>query len=432
MVSAFRYLLLVIGGFTAGVVLAAPSEETYVDAIGFGGGSLSDADVTAVAVGAVAAVLVAMLCRRRRQVVTVLLLGCVLTGVVALPGAWSHDIHFATIGAGLLLGGLSVLCLGPQRLQRQTALSGAVVAGLCTAVPIAEYREFAAAVPGRYAEYVAVSEQPANPVWLWAAVLVVAALVAASVSGALDPAGDAVARWDIREPVVGAVLSVVAVVLYWSLDRALYSSTNDAGGGRWWFGVVVVPVVIVAALWLRQRTGMVLLAGAALFVSLRDAEKWVPAVWPMLLVPVVLVAFGTWLARRRPIPLAGIALLALCAASAVFERSPWDTVHMAAMLFGVPFAAAYTIVAALPSTAPVTATSLALPAVMSLPLMVEFGWTSYTPLTDDTGWTAYSSAPSGPSAWTVLSVSVSVVSLLACGAAMAWLQHRRSGGGVAP
>ncbi len=67
-----------------------------------------------------------------------------------------------------------------------------------------------------------------------------------------------------------------------------------------------------------------------------------------------------------------------------------------------------------------TATSLALPAVLALPLLAQFGWTAYTPLTDDpAGWS--------PSAWAWASVAASTAAVLACGAAMAWLGHRRAG-----
>ena len=59
-------------------------------------------------------------------------------------------------------------------------------------------------------------------------------------------------------------------------------------------------------------------------------------------------------------------------------------------------------------------------ALLALPLLAQFGWTAYTPLTDDpAGWS--------PSAWAWTSVGASTAAVLACGAAMAWLGHRRAG-----
>ena len=163
-----------------------------------------------------------------------------------------------------------------------------------------------------------------------------------------------------------------------------------------------------------------LLAATTMVVAVGGTVSWSPAAWPALLIAPALVAVGVWLGRRRPMPLIGVGLLALAAAAGIFDRPPWDNANFAATVLVVPFAAAYTIVASLPSTAPVTATSLALPAVLALPLLAQFGWTAYTPLTDDpAGWS--------PSAWAWTSVGASTAAVLACGAAMAWLGHRRAG-----
>lgn len=418
MVSALRYVLIVAGGVASGVVLGEPSVDTYID---FGSNAVFDSDVAAVAAGSIVAILVATVCRGRSQVAIAVLAGTLLVAIVALPGAWRYDTYPATIGAGLILGGLLTICRGPQLLSRQSVLSGAVVAGLLTASPIAEYRRFAAASPG-WAAYVEVSEQPANIVWLTSAIAVAVFTIVTAVIGGIDTGDDARA-WDTRELVAGVGIPFVAIILYWSFDRALYTPTSDFGQGRWIQGILIVPIVIIAALSLRNRSGKLLLAAAALLVSARAAEELTPGAWPILLIPSALVALGVWLGRRYPVPLVGIGVLALVAATAIFERAPWDNMHFVSTIFVLPCAAAYTIVSSLPSTATVTATSLTLPAVMALPLMIQFGWTAYTPLTE-----ANQAFPEDvPSTWTVMTVAASVASVIACGAAMAWLQYRRPG-----
>ncbi|AUM18666.1 MULTISPECIES: hypothetical protein [Rhodococcus] len=412
MASIFRYVLLVVGGFTAGLVLAAPSVDTYPLADGLLPGSVFTSDVAAAAAGALAALAVAAAVRRR--VLAVALVGAMVVAVVALPGGWRFDVYVATIGAGLLLGGLVVL--GAEKLH--AALSGAVVAGLLTAEPLAQFRELDSA-PQRYASYLAASVQPVNAVWLPLAIVTAVAAGVVALTAANDTAPVDASRARGREVAVGIGVPILGVGLYWSFHHALFS-LDDAREGRWLLGLVAVPVLIAAALWLRGRTGTVLLAATTMVVAVGGTVSWSPAAWPALLIAPALVAVGVWLGRRRPMPLIGVGLLALAAAAGIFDRPPWDNANFAATVLVVPFAAAYTIVASLPSTAPVTATSLALPAVLALPLLAQFGWTAYTPLTDDpAGWS--------PSAWAWTSVGASTAAVLACGAAMAWLGHRRAG-----
>ncbi|MGW3483007.1 hypothetical protein [Rhodococcus indonesiensis] len=407
MASIFRYVLLVVGGFTAGLVLAAPSVDTYPLADGLLPGPVFTSDVAAAAAGALAALAVAAAIRRR--VLRAALVGAMAVAVVALPGGWRFDVYVATIGAGLLLGALVVL--GAEKLH--TALAGAVVAGLLTAEPLAQFRELDSA-PQRYASYLAARVQPVDAVWLSLAIVAAVAAGVVALTAGNDTAPVARARG--REVAIGIGVPILGVGLYWSFHHALFS-LDDLGEGRWLWGLVAVPVLIAAALWLRGRTGVVLLAATGMVVAVGGAVSWSPAAWPALLIGPVLVAVGVWLGRRRPMPLVGVGLLALVAASGIFDRPPWDNVNFAATVLVVPFAAAYTIVASLPSTAPVTVTSLTPPAVLALPLLAQFGWTAYTPLADDpAGWS--------PSAWAWSSVGASTGAVLACGAAMAWLRYR--------
>jgi hypothetical protein len=386
-------------------------------AVGFGPGPVLTSAMTASALGAIVAALAAGI-RHRTPTAVAVVAGALAVIVVALPGAWRFDMYIATIGAGALLGGLVVTCFGMRRAQLQVVLTGAVVAGLVTAEPIAEFRDFTS-MPRRYADYVPVDTQPVDTVWLVLAAVTLVAGVSMWVVGQGDDASVDERRGSTRELLLGIGLPLVAVGLHRSFEDAVASlSAERPEAGKWVLGIVAVVVVIAAALWLRERSGMVLLAAMAFAVVGREAVPWSPGVWPLLSVPILLAGVGAWLGRRTPRPSAGIGVLAVVAALSIVGGSPWDAVHIAATLYVVPVAAAYTIVASLPSTTTVAATALALPAVMVLPLVAQFGWTGYTPLTQ---------APDGwsPNSWTWVSSAVPVIAVLALGAAMVWLQYRR-------
>ncbi len=421
MTTWLRIVLFAAGGYVAGVVLAAPDADTHPMVAGFGPGSVLTSATAASALGAIVAALVAAGTRHRTPTIVAVVAGALAVGVVALPGAWRFDMYIATIGAGALLGGLVVTCFGMRRARLQVVLVGAVVAGLVTAEPITEFRDFTS-MPRRYADYVPVGTQLVNTVWLVLAAITLVAGVSTWVVGRGDDVPVDERRGSGRELLIGIGLPLIGVGLHWSLENAVASlSAERPEAGRWVLGIVAVAVVIAAALLLRERSGMVLLAAMALAVVGREAVSWSPEVWPLLLVPILLAGVGAWLGRRTPRPLVGIGVLAVVVASSIVGSSPWDTVHIAATLFVVPVAAAYTIVATLPSTTTVTTTALALPAVMVLPLVAHFGWTDYTPLTHDPdGWS--------PNSWASVSSMVSVTALLALGAAMAWIQYRRPTG----
>lgn len=417
MATLFRYVLLVVGGYTAGVVLAAPAVGTYPMATGFGPDPALTSGLAAAAVGQMAAVLAAARIRHGYAAAAAVLVGAALVGLVALPRAWRFDVYVSAIWAGMLLGGLVVLCIGAGRVQQQTVLAGGVVAGLWTAVPMAQYRQFAAA-PREHAPYLAASTQPTHALWL---VLAAATLVTAGLTlfaGGAGPGFPGERKASARELAVGTGLPALGVGLYWSFSQAAAAlSTDSVEEGRWRLGMAAVPVTLAAALWLRERTGTVLLAALAVVLATGGAIAWAPDTWPLLAVPVLLVAAGAWLGRRAPRPLTGIGVLTLVAASELVERPPWDTVHLVVALVVAPAAAAYTLVACLPSTASVTATSLAVPAAMAVPLIARFGWATHAPLPEAAG--------AVPRWWTTMSVGVSVAAVLACGAAMAWLHRHR-------
>lgn len=413
-----KVVLLIVGGYTAAVVLGAPTVDTYPMATGFGPAPVMASAIAASATGAIVAALVAAGTRQRSLVIAAVLAGALLVAMVALPGAWRYDTYISAVGAGSLLGGLVVMCIGPRRVQLQAVLAAAGVAGLLTAEPIAEFRNFASA-PRRYADYVDVGSPPVNTVWLLLAVVTLVAGASMWVIGRGDTAPIGERRGSGREVLVGIGIPAVGMGLHWSFERAVMSSRAETPeAGRWLLGVVAVVLVIAAALWLRGRTGTVLLAAMALAVVGREAVSWSPTVWPLLLVPVVLAGVGAWLGHRSPRPLVGVGVLALIAATGVVAGRPWDDMSIAANLFMVPLAAAYTIAASLPSTPPVVATSMTLPAALALPLVAQYGWTAHTPLTSESvGWSSNS--------WTWMSSAVSVAAVVAIGSAMAWIRYRR-------
>ena len=58
-------------------------------------------------------------------------------------------------------------------------------------------------------------------------------------------------------------------------------------------------------------------------------------------------------------------------------------------------------------------------AVLTVPLVAEYGWTAYTPLTG-------SEIPPWPDAWAWTSTGVSVAAVVACGLTAAYLGRRRT------
>lgn len=409
MTPAARYVLFVVGGFTAGMVLAAPAVNTYPILGWFSTGPWSYADLVAATVGAVVAVVTAAALRDRVWATATAAVGALAVLAVALPNAWRFDVHVATAGAGLILGAVTARCGGPGWERRQILVAAGVTAGLLTAVPLAEYEQFTS-IPVGYAIYTDGSAQSATVSWLVAAAVVfVTALV--GVRGDDAEFADATRT---RALLVGVVVPPVLLGLHWVSTQA---ATSPSGG--WWLvRFAVVPVLIAAAVWLPGRAGVVVATVTAVAVTMSSGMGWSPGWWPVLLIPVVLVAAGMWAGRRWPVPSVGFAMLAVATATAVFERAPWDNVHAVATIFVVPFVAAYTIAASLPSAPTVTAAAFALPAVLTVPVVADFGWTAYTPLTTaPEGW-----APSSATWW---SVSVAVAAVLACWAAAVWIRRHR-------
>ncbi|MFD4181364.1 hypothetical protein [Rhodococcus sp. NPDC058514] len=413
-----------LGGLAAGIALASTmpgdyaivTDDARLDILFY-------SDVAGAALGAVVATLVAWWVRGQRRSAGAALAGIALLAVAALSGTWQFELYPNAIGAGLLLGGLAGLCTSSLP---QAALAAGVIAGSLVAGPLETYRQ--SSMPRRYADYLVDagrstdSSGPAGLVVLVllasTAALLIVALVRSGASpdhGPGEPGNPAGARG--RQLVVGILVPLVGLALYWWFVRTLETPTTGTPG-RWVCGIAVVPVVLAAALWLPGRLGAVLLGSMAFIAA---AETGYPGgmdrhASPWLLVTVVLVLLGALLGRRLPRPLAGVAALAVVAASATLDQPPWDNLHIGAVLLGLPLAAGYTVVASLPSSPSVTSTALAAPAVLVVPFTAQFGWTAYSPLTER--------ALGSPSVWSLASAAVPVAVIVACGVAMGWVRRR--------
>ncbi|MDH6285114.1 hypothetical protein ACNJ7E_13810 [Rhodococcus sp. NM-2] len=414
MTFRISHVCLLLGGFVAGIALTSTTSSEFAFVVD---GNRLDALYVGPAAGAflaaIVAVLVAALVRARRILSTLSFAGLALLGVAPATGPWDLEMYLGGVGAGLLLGGLVGLCATADRAWLQTALAAGVLTGLLLAGPIDHFRT---SFPRRYADYL--PEPLFEPVTLALLALTAVVLAVTLASGDLGERTEVAVSG--RALVTGIVLPLIGLVLYWWFVRRVWNVGADgAMQGRWMFGLVLVVVVIAASLWLEGRTGIVLLAAMA-FVAAGDiGVAAFPDSWPWLLVPAALALTGAVLGRRFPHPVPGIAALAVVAASALFEHPPWDNLHVGATWLLLPLAASYTVASSLPSSESVTAMSLAAPAALAVPLIADYGWTAYTPLVGS------ESAP-GPDSWAWTSTGLSVVAVVACGLAAAYLGKRAS------
>ncbi|QSE82735.1 hypothetical protein [Rhodococcus koreensis] len=414
MTFRISHVCLLLGGFVAGIALTSTGSGGFVFVVGREVLDASYLDPAAGAtLAAVVAVLVTVLVRARRGLSALSFAGLALLGVARSIGPWDFEMFLGGVAAGLLLGGLVGLCATADLEWLQTALAAGVLTGVLLDGPIEHLR---ISLPRRYADYL-----PGHTVD--AAALAVLALTAVVLAVALW-SGDFGERADLavsrRAVVAGIVVPLVGLVLCWWFVHQAWDVDSDGGmQGRWVFGIVLVAVVIAAALWLEGRTGIVLLAAMALVATGGIGRSAFPDSWPWLLLPAALSLAGAVLGRRFPQPVLGIAALAVVAASAVFEHPPWDNLQLGAMWLLLPLAATYTFASSVPSSGPVTAAALAIPAALTVPLVVDYGWTAYTPLTTS-GTTPW------PDSWGWTSTGVSVAAVVAYGLTAAYLGKRPS------
>ncbi|WP_245865693.1 hypothetical protein [Rhodococcoides kyotonense] len=399
-------LTVFAAAFVAAIALttSVPRDFAFVS----GGDRLDiffDSAASAATLGSIVAVVAALSLTRTRWALVAMGCGILLLGVMAvLTVSWV--LHPRAFAAGLILGGAAALTSSDGRRTAQCSLisgvlSGAMLADLIVSGPI------------RYRDYLA-STAPQS--YFWIAVGVLAVLLVASVG--VSAFGQVrMASNRLRMLLVGIVIPLVGLVLYWSFDRAL--SSLGSGGvmqNRWVIGIFVIPLLVGAALALPAATGSVLLAALA-FISAAGAGTfgWSSAI---MFVALVLVGFGIGLWRRMP--LAAFGILAVVAATGIFTAPPLDVITTVATAVVLPVAVGVAFASLLPTEAPVAAMAATTPIVVTVPIVVEFGWTAYTPLT--------SIEPSySPSTWVWTSTGVSVLSVVAAVVGLILLRRRELG-----
>ncbi|SEL54408.1 hypothetical protein SAMN05444583_110120 [Rhodococcus maanshanensis] len=413
-------ILLVLGGFAATLALASPMAENFaivtdssrVDV-------LLHSTAAGATLGAITAAVTVVLVRRRLTLASIAALGLVLLAVVSFTDSAPWELYPRSLAAGALLGSLAGLCNTRERLTLQTALAAGALGGIVLADPIGEYQS---APPRRYADYFPTDDLPASPPDMFMLILLASTAIALLIAIRRDdfgPAERSEQNGRSRLLAVGVAVPVVGLLLEWSLVRATHTMDSDAlGQGQWMLGLTMIPLFVAGAVWLPRRQGMVLLAALAFIATASGNDAWSGGSWFALVIPAAMVALGVMAGRRWPRPLLGIAALAVVAASAAFDEPPWDNLRIGAVVLLLPLAAAYTIAACLPSTeAPATTIALAAPTAITVPLVAQFGWTAYTPLTS-----SHTALSSTAGQWTTTGATLCTV--VVAGIAIAWIQRR--------
>jgi hypothetical protein len=378
--------MVALGVLLTGLLAGLSMQSDGVDILGDTsvGGLLLSSGGGGVAVALILAAGTAMVVRRRSVLAGLSIAAAVVIGGSAL--LFSSD--FAEVMAGGVLLGCSAVQANSTRV-RQALLTTSFLLGLLSVGAVEALQH--SAIPRRYADYLTESDLGTPVVVPVLCVLVVVAVAwAARAEQGESPATDR----DIRT--VAAVLLVAIgglllnMVFVFSMFQSLYGF-----GGRWYLGLLVVPVLFAAAGLLPGRSGVMVLAGTAvLLTSTTTAGLGISAsdrgwVLGMVALTAVSVAAGTALGFRWGRPLIGVAVLAVVCVTALFNQPPLDNVHYAATLIVFPAAAAYLYVACTPAAPTPSTLGLAIPAAITVPMVVTYGWTSYTPLTSaltDTSW----------------------------------------------
>lgn len=261
-------------------------------------------------------------------------------------------------------------------------LIGSFLVGLLSAGAVEALQH--PSIPRRYADYL--TESDIGPPVV---VPVLCVLVGIAVAWAAR-----VDRSDDHPPpersirTVGAILLIpVGGLLLNMLFVQMLFRAEDGFGGSWHFGLFVVPVLFTAAALVPGRGGILVLAGTAVLLTSTTTPgvgiHVSDGIWVRGLVAITAAAVvaGAALGLRWGRPFVGFATLAVVCTTALFEHSPLDNVHYAASLVIFPAATAYLYVACTPSTPTPLTIGLAVPVAITVPMVVTYGWTAYTPLT---------------------------------------------------
>lgn len=375
------------------------------------------ASAASAAVGTVLAMLIATVVRHQIPVIAAAAVGVAVIGVVAARGGVGDvELYAAAVGAGLLFGAMAALAGGRTTLQ--AGLVTGAVAGLLLAERIASYQR-SGSVFEQYGEY---SPASAVPVDWFALALCLGTLGAIVVAMRYHGFASFEAQpGTVRVVVIGVVLPAACLGLSWLFNRTV-AHIATTGLQHWLIGLIIVPVVVVCALVLPGRQGWILASAPAITAASSSAGSvWSDTAWPVLAISAALVVAGAIAGRLRPHPVVGATALVVVVVSKLLDHTPLDSLYFAAVLFVLPFAAAYAFVSCLPSTPSMLAIAALLPITLTVPLFTEFGWTAYTPLTSvpDSGWASYS-----VTSWQYVSAGAGSAVVLIAAAAILWSRRR--------
>ncbi|RVW05938.1 hypothetical protein [Rhodococcus spongiicola] len=409
-------VVALLSGVLAGWVLWSPLGSDARDATSNLPAILA-ADGAGVACAAVIAVAVTSALARRRSIALTTVVGAAGPMLLALPELIRYPADSAVfmysnaVAAGLVLGAAAPLA------SRQLSAQASLAAGMIGAFMLAE------AVEGQrywseargWTAYASLTEWDPGavlPSWIpiTTAVLVI-------VGSLLDRRTSWTTRLDRRLLLLVAALPVVAFAVNWLLVD------GGAPPTAWFvYAAVVVAVVAWSAWRLPGPDGRILFAGTAvLAAALGGAPSSTTEPW-ILAISAALIAAGTALGLRFPMPMLGFGLLALVAAAVLLTQEPWDAVPVVGFIFVLPAAAAFVVSSCLPTSAPASTVGLSLPFTIAIPAAVSAAWVTGSRYGD------YAPAPlfHWPEAVPTGAAVVSVAVVVVCGVG-AWGLDLRSG-----
>ncbi|MDJ0396551.1 hypothetical protein QMK17_24935 [Rhodococcus sp. G-MC3] len=394
---------IALGAFVAALALttmASRYDALYADDAGLH--LFYSSATSASALGSIVAVIIAATVGKPRNAFIAIGFGIVLLPVAILVDT-PVDLHLGGLAAGLILGSCAALTGTRDRRILQCALVIGVVSAFAAAGPLESNRI-------RYSDYSAQTPQ----VYLLVLLGVYAALFVLSGSMSTFDASPARTQGTSRVLLVGIVIPVAGLVLYLPFVRSVASlGSGGAMQSRWLLGLAVVPLLVGAAFALPAVSGTVVLAALAYLATATGSFETSTAI-----VFVALLLAGTAVGWRWPFPLTGMGILVVVAAAALFADTPLEMIDTIAKTVLLPFATGLVFASLVPTTSPALTIAVTAPIAVSVPIVAEFGWTAYTPLTSI-------ERTFSPSAWEWTSTAVSVLSVLAAGIGLAVLQRHR-------
>ncbi|KIQ15979.1 hypothetical protein [Rhodococcus sp. MEB064] len=409
-------LAVLLSSFLAAVLLSQSGGlDITGDSSGVGVLLASGGGVLAAAV--IAGSLVAMFARGRVVVATLVAMSAATAGLSAVLLAQSSYEYVAVVAGSILLGCAAVLSVSLSGVRWQPMFVAGFLVGLLTA---GAWDALETDVPERYTDYLTEAER-STPV----IVPVLAALTVLIVVGSCRRPFAAVPPAERSGRLLLAVLMIplCGLLTHWLFLRQLYDSSGGTNG-IYYFGILAVPVLLVAAALMPGRTGAPVLAGTAVLAATSTSsgiglDVGSPAwTYGFILGSVIAVAVGVGLGVRWKRPITGIAVLAVVCVTALLDRPPLDNIAFAASLAVLPAAAAYVFTAITPTMASSSTVGLAVPVAITVPMIVTYGWTAYTPLTE------VDTATFSPTADLWVSTGVAVGSVILAGIGLGLVLRR--------